>query len=288
MLAFNHCAIDRTVVWISGGSSGLGLATAKAFRKAGYAVVSGARSFKECADTDVGYTLPLDVTDDNSVSAFAQRALSLYGAPHILVLCAGILVLGPFEEYTMDEVKRVMDTNYFGQVRMVQAALPHMRKQGFGRIVLFSSINGLLGIGFQGAYTASKHAIEGFGEALSMETRPFGIEVMCVEPGDHRSGSRKYRAKGGALRETSPYYRAFSRVTGIIAHDEEHGSDPDRLGQRLVKMMQKKRLPLRVCIASADQRLAVWLHRLLPGRLFERILAMYYKAWKTDSGNKKR
>ena len=280
MLPFSLENIGNTVVWVSGASSGLGLAAARAFQKAGYKVVSGARSFREENDTDTGYRLPLDVTKDESVAAFAERAHALFGPPQILVLCAGVLVLGPFETYGMDEVQRVMDTNYLGQVRMVQAALPLMRKQGYGRIVHFSSINGLLGIGFQGAYTASKHAVEGFAEALSMETRPFGIEVMLVEPGDHRSGSRKYRAVSKGSTQDSPYYGAFARVTGIIGHDEEHGSDPDRLGQRLVRMMHRKRLPMRVCIASPDQKLAVLLHRLLPGRIFERVLAGYYHAWK--------
>ena len=85
---------------------------------------------------------------------------------------------------------RMLDTDFVGMARVVRAALPHMRAQGGGRIVNFSSLNGLFAIPFQGAYTACKHAVEGWSEALRMETAPFGISVTLIEPGDCRWGSR--------------------------------------------------------------------------------------------------
>ena len=268
----------KETVWLTGASSGLGLSCARAFVKAGFNVAAGARSFaaSEGVTDETGYHIPLDVTKDESVRSFTEKALALYGPPDILVLCAGILVLGPYEVYTMDEIHRVMDTDFYGMVRAVQAVLPLMRERGRGKIICFSSVNGLLGIPFQGAYTSAKHAVEGFCESLSMEVKPFGVQVSLIEPGDHRSGSEAYRRRA-AKTEASPIYRSsFGRVTAVIRHDEENGSDPDRLGKKVVRLSRRSRMPLRKRIASPDQHLAVFLHRVLPGNLFSRIISSYY------------
>ena len=278
-------SIGETVVWISGASSGLGKAIAKAFVRAGYRVAAGARSFRDQEGTadEKGLKFFLDVTDGESVARFAEKATAALGAPDILINCAGILILGPYEEYTLDEIHRVMDTDFYGMVRMCQAVIAPMRENGGGRIVCLSSINGLLGIPYQGAYTAAKHAVEGFAECLSMEVRPFGIEVMLVEPGDHRSGSDAYRRHAQRAGDNPAYHPSFEHVTQTIEHDETHGSDPDRLGEKLAALMGRKHLPLRKRIASPDQKAAVLMHRLLPGRLFSRVIASYYHTYKKEA-----
>ena len=194
----------------------------------------------------------------------------------MLVNCAGVLNLGACETYAAQELRQVMDTNFFGQVSMIQRALPLMRERGKGRIVNFSSINGLLGIPFEGAYAASKHAVEGFSECLALEVRRLGVEVMLVEPGDHRSGSAKYRRRAAAMAEASPYARHYAQATAVIAQDEANGSDPDTLGRRIVRALQKKRLPRRLRVAKADQHLAVFLHDAWP-QLFESVIDRYYR-----------
>lgn len=265
------------VVWITGASSGLGLHTAQALVRHGFTVVAGARSFgrgKTVAGCDC---LLLDVTSQSSIDAFADAALNLHGAPDILVNCAGMLILGACESYPLDELRQVMETNFFSQAAMISKVLPFMREKGKGRIVNFSSINGLLGIPFEGAYTASKHAIEGYSECLSYEVKPFGIEVMLVEPGDHRSGSSAYRRHSAGMTDASPYKKAFDAGTAQIAHDEATGSDPDRLGNKIAKALQRKRLPHRLRVAKPDQHLAVILHDLLPNRMFEKIIGPYYQ-----------
>ena len=263
------------IVWVTGASSGLGLHTAQALARAGHTVIGGARSFH--GDTAEGvHRLPLDVTDEASAQAFAEAARKI--APHVdaLVQCAGILMLGSCEETTPEEYRRILDTDFIGMVRMNRIVLPLMRAQGHGKIVMFSSINGLLGIPCQSAYTAAKHAVEGYAECLSMEVHPFGIQVCLVEPGDHRSGSQAYRFHSAAMDEASPYAAHFADTTAIIHHDEENGSDPDRLGDAVAALLRKKRMPLRRRVASPDQKLAVLLHRLLPGNLNSGILRGYY------------
>ena len=263
-------------VWVTGASSGLGLHTARALRDAGWTVIAGARSFTEAGEKDGMHCLPLDVTSEESIRRFSDQALEISPWVTAVVHCAGILVLGSCEETTVEEYQRVLNTNFLGMVRVNQEVLPILRAQKQGRIVMYSSINGLLGIPFQNAYTASKHAIEGYAEGLQMEVRAFGIQVTLVEPGDHRNGSEKYRAHAARMNENSPYAEAYARATAKIHHDETHGSDPDRLGRKVAQMLDKKRMPFRKRIASPDQHLAVYLHKFLPARWNERILRDYY------------
>ena len=264
------------VVWITGASSGLGLHTAKALKESGFTVIAGARSFGKGKSVPGCTCLPLDVTDQDSIGAFVQEALKTGGPPDALVNCAGMLILGACESYPLSELRQVMETNFFGQAAMISAVLPLMRAKGHGRIVNFSSINGLLGIPFEGAYTASKHAVEGYSECLALEVKPFGVEVMLVEPGDHRSGNAAYRHHSKGMTDESPYQADFDSGTAAIARDEAGGSDPDILGRKIAKALQKKRLPRRLRVAKPDQHLAVILHDVLPARLFDWILRDYY------------
>ena len=273
---------SQKTAWVTGASSGLGLHTAMALRDDGWRVVAGARSFSE-GEKDGMLCLPLDVTDEESVRRFCRRAAET-APPDALVQCAGMLVLGSCEETETEEFRRVMDTNLLGMVRMNREVLPVMRERGGGRIVLFSSINGLMGIPFQGAYTASKHAIEGYAECLKLEVKPFGIQVMLVEPGDHRSGSDKYRPHAAAMTESSPYADAYESAIAQIHHDETNGSDPDVLGQKIARILDRKRIPFRKRIASADQHLAVYIHRFLGAEINGAVLRSYYIRKKKEKG----
>jgi NAD(P)-dependent dehydrogenase (short-subunit alcohol dehydrogenase family) len=264
----------QKTVWVTGASSGLGLHTAAALKEDGWRVIAGARSFED-GEKDGIFRLKLDVTDEESIRRFCEKAREI-APPDALVQCAGMLVLGSCEETQTEEYRRVIDTNYLGMVRVNRAVLPLMRARGGGKIVLFSSINGLMGIPFQSAYTASKHAIEGYAECLAMEVKPFGIQVMLVEPGDHRSGSDKYRPHAVNMGETSPYAEAYESAVAQIAHDEHNGSDPDALGRKIARTLDRKKIPFRKRIASPDQHMAVYIHRLLPAKLNAWILRTYY------------
>lgn len=282
------------VAWVTGASSGLGLHIAGSLLETGWQVIGGARSFADgkspaspamrLAEMQLdallpgqkgSFTaLPLDVSDPDSVARFRDAALQDAGAPDALVCAAGITLLGACEEYSVRELQRMMDVNFLGTVRVVQTALPLMREQGRGKIVMLSSVNGLLATPFQGAYTASKHAVEGFAEALMMEAAPHGIQVMLVEPGDHRGGGQAYRGKS----ETSLdcYASARQKAGETIAKDEGSGGDPKRLGIKVARAMNKRRMPLRLRVAPLSQHMAVFLHDLLPGRLFSRLMGYYY------------
>lgn len=275
---------EKKVVLVTGASSGLGLAVAKHLAEMGYTVYAGARSFKNENKDQIAVgsaenqnKIYLDVTNESSVSKVLDTIMEREGKLDILVNCAAYLVLGSIEDTSIDEYRGVLETNFLGTLRMCQNVVPIMRKQKEGRIINFSSINGLMATPFQSAYVASKFAIEGMTEALSLEVKDFGIKVTLIEPSDHRSGSKNYRphAKKADLK-TSAYYDRYIQVTNKFTHDEDNGSYPEKLAEVVYKITKKKNPNLRYTVGKFDQRLSAILKRILPARLFEMIIRGYY------------
>lgn len=269
------------IVLVAGASSGLGLAIAERLAAQGYRTYAGARSFAQANRAAPRGCVPLalDVTDDRSVADAVAHILTSEGRIDALVNCAAILMLGGCEETGDAELRAVLETDVLGMARMARAVLPAMRAQGNGRIVQLSSLNGRFAIPFQGAYAAAKHAVEGWSEALAMETRSHGIRVTIVEPGDCRSGSDAYRRRAlAAGDEQSPYRAQYEAAVRRISHDEATGMDPDRVARAIARTLARRRPPARVVVARIDQRLALWLHGLLPGRWFYRVIEWYYRA----------
>jgi short-subunit dehydrogenase len=131
--------------------------------------------------------VPLDVRDQDSVGSSLRTVLDEAGRIDALVNNAGYTLIGSLEETSIEEAKAVFETNFFGVLRMSQAVLPIMRKQGYGRITNISSAVGFLPAPYQGIYCASKHALEGYSESLDHEVRQFGIRVSVIEPGFTRT-----------------------------------------------------------------------------------------------------
>ncbi len=271
------------IVWVTGASSGLGMYIARALVRRGHTVIGGARSFRAGTGADGVHCLPLDVTSDESVAEFVRGALALYPRVDAVINAAGILMLGSCEETSPQEYMRVLDTDLVGMVRVNSAVLPLMRKQGGGRIMLLSSINGLLGIPYQSAYTAAKHAVEGYAECLALEAYRDHVGVCLIEPGDHRGGSDRCRLHAKAMSDASPHADDFRSAVATIHRDESHGSDPEKLGEKVARALEKRRMPFRIRIASPDQHAAVYLHALLPARAFAAFLRFYYLGRRKES-----
>src|SRR5882757_6671232 len=126
--------------------------------------------------------LRMDVTDEASVREAVQSVLQQAGQVHALVNNAGYALAGALEETSIEEAQQQFDTNFFGVLRVIQSVLPTMRQQGYGRIVNISSVAGFIPLPYRGMYAASKHALEGYTEALDHEIRQFGIRALLVEP----------------------------------------------------------------------------------------------------------
>lgn len=180
-------------IWfITGASSGFGAELAKSIIENGDKVAATFRQ-KEQADNfshqygDKGYGVVLDVRQTAQISTALQQAIDKFGKIDVLVNNAGYGTIGAIEEFSMEEIREQMETNYFGAVAVTKAILPIMRQQGSGHIVQISSQSGFRASAGFGVYNASKFALEGFSEALAQEVAPFGIKVTIVEPGPFRT-----------------------------------------------------------------------------------------------------
>ena len=173
----------KPVALVTGASSGIGKATAERLAAAGYKVFGtsrrgatpGKRTFE---------MLALDVTSDESVEAVVSEVMRISGRIDLLVNNAGFSVaLAGDEESSIKQAQSILDTNFFGTVRMTRAVVPHMRRQGVGRIINIGSVLGFLPMPYMAVYAASKHAIQGYSESLDHELRTRGVRVLVVEPG---------------------------------------------------------------------------------------------------------
>jgi NAD(P)-dependent dehydrogenase (short-subunit alcohol dehydrogenase family) len=179
------------VVLITGATDGLGKAAAILLAERGYRVYAAGRSAEKRAQLDqIAHTknlplksLELDVCSDESVRSAVARVLSEAGTIDVLINNAGLGYMAVVEELKMDDMRQQFETNVFGVLRVTQAVLPHMRERRSGRILMVSSVAGLVSPPTYGAYSASKHALEGLSNALRLELYPFGVEVVLIEPG---------------------------------------------------------------------------------------------------------
>jgi NAD(P)-dependent dehydrogenase (short-subunit alcohol dehydrogenase family) len=172
----------RRVVLITGALSGIGRATAELIAARGHRVFGGVRAAATTRPLAGVELVPLDVRDGASVKACIEEVHRRAGRIDILINNAGVNLVGAVEETSISQAQALFDTNVFGVLRMIQAVLPGMRRQGSGLIVNLSSILGFIPAPFMGVYASTKHAIEGLSESLDHEVRAFGIRVVLIEP----------------------------------------------------------------------------------------------------------
>ncbi|NYG46807.1 NAD(P)-dependent dehydrogenase (short-subunit alcohol dehydrogenase family) [Bradyrhizobium sp. IAR9] len=174
---------------VTGASSGIGEATARLLKKKGFTVYAAARRVEQMKplEADGIHILPLDVTDEASIRTCVETITAREGRIDILVNNAGYGSYGAVEEVPIEEARRQFEVNIFGLARLTQLILPKMRENRFGKIVNITSIGGKIYTPFGAWYHATKHALEGWSDALRIETAPFGIDVIIVEPGGIRT-----------------------------------------------------------------------------------------------------
>ena len=270
---------DREVVLITGASSGIGQACAEYLARKGYRVFGTSRRAPfppEPAEPGEPVMVCLDVDEDASVVRLVDYLHKSVGQIDVVVNNAGFGVAGAVEDTTLDEARSQMETNFFGVVRVCQAVLPRMRERGAGLIVNISSLGGVIALPFQAFYSASKFAVEGFTEALRMEVKPFGVEVVLIEPGDLSTGftSGRYVCEGAGVE--SAYATAFDHMLGTVERDERNGASPELVAPLLERIIRHPAPRLRYRVGSTMQKTAAVLRRVLPDRLFEWIFMKVY------------
>jgi NAD(P)-dependent dehydrogenase (short-subunit alcohol dehydrogenase family) len=174
--------IKDSIALVTGASSGIGQASAERLAKAGCKVYGTSRRGAQAGERSFTM-LPLDVTTDESVEAAVKELIRLEGRIDVLVNNAGFGVApAGAEESSMEQAKAIFETNFFGLVRMTRAVVPHMRRQGSGRIINIGSVLGFLPMPYGALYAATKHAVEGYSESLDHELRTRGVRVSVIEP----------------------------------------------------------------------------------------------------------
>lgn len=263
------------IILITGISSGFGKATAEILSAKGHKVYGISR--KQSTDlTGNIKVLQADVTDADSVRKAVSTVLATEGRIDVLINNAGMGISGSVEDSPAEDINLQMNTNFMGYVNMIQAVLPAMRKQKGGTILNISSIGGLMGLPYQGFYSASKYAIEGLSEALRMELKPFGIHVIVIQPGDFSTSFTSNRKPVKLSTSGSEYEIQFARTLSIIESDERKGLSPEFLARKIARILDQKRPCTHYVVATLEQKFAVVLKKLLPGSLFSKILSSHY------------
>lgn len=244
----------RKTWFITGASSGFGLAFAKYALAQGHNVVATARRLDTLQEITIRapervLALALDVTRPQDAAAAVNAAITRFERIDVLVNNAGYGIVGAFEETPQDELRALMETNFFGAMNVARAALPALRAQRSGAIVNISSLGGQLSFAGFSAYSASKFALEGASEALAQELKPFGIKVLIVEPGQFRTGFA-----GAGLRHM-PLIDAYKNITGGTRDfarnmDGTQAGDPMKAAAAIETALESPDTPLRLQLGA--------------------------------------
>lgn len=262
----------KKVVFITGISSGFGKEISRLLALDNYSVYGTIR--KECEVAEGVYPVFMDLTKPDSIKNAIDFVVEREGRIDVLINNAGMHTGGPIEEIDRSVFEAQINSNVTGMVHVLQNALPYMRKQETSTIINFGSIGGLMGLPFQGIYSASKFAIEGISEALRMELKQFNVKVVLINPGDFHTSNTSNRIN--KVNEEGPYNLQFKKTLSIIEKDETGGWDPVILAKKVCKIVKMRNPRHRYVIASFEQKLAIVLKYILPFRLFNWILASHY------------
>ena len=285
---------SQKTVLITGGTDGLGKAAAILLAERGYRVAAAGRSAAKRVALDAlakSKNLPLrtvemDVCSDDSVAAAVKGVLADHGAIDVLINNAGIGYLAVVEEISMEDFKRQFETNLYGVLRVTQAVLPQMRARRNGRILMISSVAGLLTPPTYGAYSSSKHALEGLSNALRLELYPFGIRVVLIEPGyimtnfqqTAKDLARPY-AEGAT---SSPYREIYENASkGAGKRRSSSKTTAEDCARVMLEAIESPNPRARYLVTSLAS-LAKWGKRLLSDEMLDQFLRRYFGVVRRD------
>ena len=241
--------------FITGTSQGIGMEIVRAALDRGDNVVASSRQPEAVASKFPSFggrllTIALDLSSKESAEKAVERAMNAFGRIDVLVNNAGFGVVGAVEEAEDEEIRRVMEINLLGLIRVTRAVLPTMRRQRAGHIVNLSSISGVVGMPGFGIYNLTKFGVEGLSEALAAEVKPFGVKVTIVEPGPFRTDFL-----GGSLAPLKRVIDDYAETAGKMrsSSNARHGSqpgDPVKAAQAIIAAVIAEKPPLHLLLGG--------------------------------------
>ena len=263
------------VILVTGASSGIGLACATALQAAGHTVYGSTRDLKRIKSVSFK-PIELDVTNDASVKAAVAKIIKAEGKIDVLVNNAGNGVTGPAYAMPVESAKKQFEVNFFGVIRISSEVLPKMIEAGKGLVVNVSSLAGLFGLPYQGLYSASKYAIEGYSQSLRMELRNTGVKVVILNPGDFKTDFTENREKVPFPIKNEKLEAEYNTAVASMEKDESIGANPDVIAKKLIQIVDSSSPSHRYLIGAFGQTIAVTLKRVLPGGIFEKLMNDHY------------
>lgn len=258
--------LERRIALVTGASSGIGQSTAERLARDGYKVYGTSRRRAQAGQRSFEM-LTLDVTSDASVEAVVSEVMRLEGRIDLLVNNAGFSTApAGAEESSLEQARSIFDTNFFGIVRMTRAVVPHMRRQGSGRIINIGSVLGFLPAPYMALYAATKHAIEGYSESLDHELRTRGVRVSVIEPAYTKTQFDAHLLEADSKLDEYRDVRAAvgKRLQELVAA----AGEPGVVANVVLQAATAARPKLRYTVGGLASRLR-WLRRFAPAGLMD-------------------
>lgn len=263
------------VVLITGGSSGIGKAIGEFLHHKGFVVYGTSRNPDKITNS-VFPLIALDVRNSESIHASVAKVIAISGRLDVLINNAGVGITGPLEEIPLAEIKANFDTNFFGPIEVMQAVLPHMREQQSGLIINISSIAGYMGLPYRSIYSASKGALSIITESLRMEVKSFGIQITDVAPGDFATNIAASRFHAPVIKD-SAYEKPYAATLQMMDDHVDSGSNPLEMAQAIYAIIQNPNPKVHYRIGLFLQKFSIVLKKILPDKLYEKMLMNHYK-----------
>ncbi|WP_417351224.1 SDR family oxidoreductase [Flavobacterium alkalisoli] len=265
----------KRVVFITGGSSGIGKSVGEFLAEKGYTVYGTSRNPQRVPESKFPL-VALDVRDVQSIKAAVSEVIQKEGRLDILINNAGVGITGPLEEIPAEEIKNNFETNLFGPIEVMKAVLPQMRDQKNGLIINVTSIAGYMGLPYRSVYSASKGALELITEGLRMEVKGFGVTISNIAPGDFATNiaAGRYHAP---LVKGSPYEVPYGNTLNMMNDHVDSGSNPTEMAEAVYAIIKDPNPNVHYKVGAFMQKFSIVLKRLLPDKVYEKLLMNHYK-----------
>ncbi|WP_296150891.1 SDR family oxidoreductase [uncultured Flavobacterium sp.] len=263
------------VILITGGSSGIGKSVGEFLHKKGFKVYGTSRNPHNVSNSAF-QLVALDVRNVESIQNAVSEIIQKEGRIDILINNAGVGITGPLEEIPTSEIKNNFETNFFGPIEVMKAVLPHMRSQKSGLIINITSIAAYMGLPYRSIYSASKGALELITEALRMEVKDFGIHITNVAPGDFATNIASGRFHAPLIKG-SAYEIPYGNTLKMMDEHVDSGSNPDEMALAIFKIIETPIPKIHYKVGVFMQKFSIVLKRILPDKVYEKMLMNHYK-----------